>query len=107
MKVRLFLSTVESVLLYRAETWTLTKALTKQLDGCYTKILRMALNVPWQSHTTNRVLYGDLPKVPEKVRQGRIRTAGHCLCHNDEIASKLVLWEPTEGKRERGRRAFT
>ena len=34
IKKRLFLSTVESVLLYGAETWTLTKTLEKQLNGC-------------------------------------------------------------------------
>jgi len=37
------------------------------------------------------------PKVSEKVRQRRMRTAGHCL-----QSSNLVLWEPTEGRRKRG-----
>ena len=68
MKIHLFLSTVESALLYGAETWTLTVALTKQLDGSYTRMLRMALDVSWKSHTTNKILYGELPKVSEKVR---------------------------------------
>ena len=48
MKISLFLTTVESVLLYGAETWTLTKALRKQLDECYTRMLRMAMNVSWK-----------------------------------------------------------
>ena len=107
MKIRLFLSTVESVLLYGADTWTLTKTLTKQLDGCYTRMLRMALNVSWKDHLTNEKLYGDLPKVSTKVRQRRMRLAGHCIRHNEEISNKLVLWEPTEGRTRRGRRRFT
>ena len=41
LKLRLMRTTVESVLLYGCETWTLTKTLLKQLDGTYTRILRM------------------------------------------------------------------
>jgi len=41
MEVRLFLFAVELVPLCGAETWTLAKALKKQLDGCYTKRLCM------------------------------------------------------------------
>ena len=36
-----------------------------------------------------------------------MRLAGHCIRHSDEVANKLVLWEPTEGKRKRGRRRLT
>ena len=36
IKVRLFTATVESILLYGSDTWTLTKKMTK-LDGCYTQ----------------------------------------------------------------------
>ena len=72
IKVRLFHTTVESVLLYGSEAWTLTKKFTKQLDGCYTRMLRMALNVSWKSHLTNEQLYGELPKVSTKVQQRRM-----------------------------------
>ena len=34
IKIRVFCTVVESVLLYGLETWTLTKGLEKQLDGC-------------------------------------------------------------------------
>ena len=33
--------------------------------------------------------------------------AGHCVRHDEEVASKLVLWEPTEGRRSRGRQKIT
>ena len=107
LKLHLFISTVKCVLQYGSETWTLTSALTKQLDGCYTRLLRMALDIPWQSHTTNVHLYGDLPKVSEKVRQQRMRISGHCIRHKEEIASQLVLWQPTGNRKKRGRRALT
>ena len=70
-------------------------------------MLRMALNVSWESHTTNEVLYGSLPRISTKVRQQRMCLAGHCVRHPDEPASQLVLWQPTEGKRSRGKSATT
>ena len=102
MKERLFLATVESVLLYGSETWTLTRTMEKQLDGCYTRLLRMAMGVSWKDHVTNEELYGSLPLVSLKIQERRMRLAGHCIRHEEEIASKLVLWEPLEGTRNRG-----
>ena len=40
-KIRLFLSVVEPILMYGCETWTLAETVTKRLDGCYTRMLRM------------------------------------------------------------------
>ena len=45
IKIRVFTTLVESVLLYGSETWTMTKRLEKMVDGCYTRMLRMALNI--------------------------------------------------------------
>ena len=47
-KLRLFAATVESVLLYGCEAWTVTLKLAKELDGCYTRMLRTVLNVNWK-----------------------------------------------------------
>ena len=107
IKIRLFIATVESVLLYGAETWTITKSMKKQLDGCYTRMLRMALNVSWKQHITNIQLYGELPPVSTKVQQRRMRLAGHCVRHEDEVANNLVLWQPTDGHANRGRQKIT
>ena len=45
IKIIVFLTTAESVLPYGAETLTTTSALLKEIDGCYTRMLRMALNI--------------------------------------------------------------
>ena len=79
----------------------------KRLDGCYTRMLRMALNVSWKDKWTNERLYGNLPPVSSKVRNRRMKLAGHCVRHPEEEASKLVLWQPTIGQARRGRRAVT
>ena len=62
-KIMFFKATVESVYLYGAESWTLTKTLERRLDGCYTRLLRHALNISWQQKVRNVVLYKDLPAI--------------------------------------------
>jgi len=103
LKMRLLCSTVESVLLYGCETWSLTKSLAKQLDGTYTRMLRMALNIHWSQKVTNRELYGSLEKISAKIRRRRLKFAGHCARREDEVVAELVLWNPSHGTRRRGR----
>ena len=107
LKIRIFTATVESVLLYGCEAWTLTKTTEKMIDGCYTRLLRSALNVSWQDHVPNEILYGTLPKLSSKIRERRMRLAGHCVRHNEEEASKFVPWNPTRGRSKRGKRKTT
>ena len=107
LKKRLFVATVESILLYGSETWTITKSMAKRIDGCYTRMLRMALNINWKERRTNREVYGDLPRVTTKIQERRMKLAGHVVRHDDLVANKLVLWEPTHGRRSRGRPPIT
>ena len=74
IKISLLGSAVESVLLYGSDTWTLTEKLSRQLDGCYTRMLRTALNIHWNQFLTNDELYGNLPKISGKIRRRRWRT---------------------------------
>ena len=104
LKIRLFTDTVESVLLYGSETWTMTKRLTKIIDGCYTRMLRMALNInQYMMRITNSELYGNLPKVSSKVAQRRLRLAGHAQRHPELTLHSVLLWEPLHGRAGRGR----
>ena len=85
LKVRIFLTTVERVFLYGSETWTLTKSTEKKIDGACTKMLRTALiNVSWREHIPIKDLYGYLPKVSGKIRERRMRLAGHFVTHKEE-----------------------
>ena len=36
-----------------------------------------------------------------------MRLAGHCVRHDDEVANKRVLWQPTDGHANRGRQNIT
>ena len=99
LKTRLFLSTVESVLLYGSETWTVDVKMKKKIDGCYTKMLRMAYITNWQEMISNKELYDELPFVSSKIKARRMKLAGHCLRHPEEKASNLVLWQPGRKKK--------
>ena len=107
LKRRVFVASVESVLLYGCETWSLTVQMERSLDGVYTRMLRMVLNVSWEDHAKNVDLYGPLPRVTDKIRARRMGLAGHCVCHPELVASNLILWEPKHGTRSRGRPATT
>ena len=106
-KRRFFVSTVESVLLYGSEAWTLSVQDEKALDGVYTRMLRMSLNVSWENHIRNVDLYGNLPRLSDKIRQRRMGLSGHCVRHPELSASELILWEPSHGRRDRGRPHIT
>ena len=74
LKVRLFTATVESVLLYGSEKWILSKSLTKTIDSCYTRMLRIALDVSWKERKSNADLCGELPKLKVSSKIGQIPT---------------------------------
>ena len=103
MKRSFFQAAVESILLYRCTTWTLTKRL-KKLDGNYTRMLRAILNKSWQQHATKHQLYGHLPPI---TKTSRTRHAGHCWGSRNELISDVPLWTPTYGRAKAGRPART
>ena len=70
-------------------------------------MLRMALNVDWKQHLTNKEVYGRLPRATMKIQERRMRLAGHIHRHDELVANRLLLWEPTHGTRSRGRPALT
>ena len=107
LKIRFFRATGESVIMYSTESWTLTKTLEKRLDGVYTRMIRTVLDIPWKRHITNKELYGDLPKLSSTLKERRLRFIGHVWSRTDETAQKLLLWEPTQGKRKPGKPTYT
>ena len=102
-KINLFRAAIESVLLYGCETWTLTKKMEKSIDGCYTRMIRKALNISWKQHLTNKELYGELPQISATIRRRRLKFAGHCARNPEDPVSQLLLWEPSQGLRKKGR----
>ena len=94
------------MLLYGAEGWTLTKELEMRLDGTYTKMIRAVLGITWNEQMTNDELYGDLEKITEVLKVRRLRFIGHMWRRKEELVHQLLMWEPKQGKRKRGRPVF-
>ena len=63
--------------------------------------------MPWQDTLINKELYGNLPPVSSKMGFRRLKLAGHCVIHSKKEASKLVLWQPMNGRMKMGRPAVT
>ena len=47
---------------------------------------------------SNITLYGNLPRLSNKLRSRRLKMSGHCIRHPELLASDLVLWEPMHGR---------
>ena len=67
-KVKIFRATVEPILLYGSETWTLYKKMGKRLDGTYTRLLMKAQNLSWKHHPSLSQIYGNLPRVSSLIQ---------------------------------------
>jgi hypothetical protein len=76
IKIKLFRACVESTLLYNAVTWTLNDTLSRKLDGCYTKLLRCALNHKWSDYVPNSTLYNGLELVSIRLLEKQLFLLG-------------------------------
>ena len=103
LNIKLFIAACESVLIYGSETWTLTNAQEKGLDGTYTKMLRMVLGISWKDKVSNITLYGSLLRLSHKLRNRRLKMAGHCISHPELLVSDLVYREPMHGRAQQSR----
>ena len=101
-KLEIFQATVEHILLYGSETWTLSKKVERRLDGTYTRLLMRAQNLSWKQHPTKAQIYGKLPPVSSLVKGRRVQFAGHCCRAENEVISTLLLWKPSS-RNTRGR----
>ena len=83
---------------YCCEAWILSARDDKVLDGVYTRMLRVDLNVSWEDHTSNINLYDKLPQLSDKLRQRHMRLARHCVRHKELSACELILWGLMHGQ---------
>ena len=106
LKIGFFRATVESVLLYGAECWTVTGGMVSGLDGACTGVLGAVLGVSWRERGANRELCGGLPGVAGALMIGGLRFVGRCWGKRGGVVGDLLLWGPGHGARKRGRPAL-
>ena len=64
----------------------------------------MALNISWKDKINKITLYNGFSRISKVIKERRLKLAGHLMRHDNEMAHKLVLWEPTNGSARRGRK---
>ena len=103
---RLFQAVVETVLLYNAETWTLTDAHERLLNAIHTRMLRAAFRAHHLGSTTNAALYqlAGLQPPSDVLRRRRTKMAGHVLRARTYCPEPLqeTLLLTLHGQRRRG-----
>ena len=79
IKLHIFKTIIEPILLYGSETWTLSNTMEARLDGTYTRLLMRVHNISWKSHPTKKQIYGDLPSISSILKAKSVQFAGHCF----------------------------
>ena len=107
MKVRVFRSLELSVLLYRCETWTLTRDLRWRLNSFGTRSLQRILGYHWSDFVFNERLLRETQMrfVTCIVRECQLRLYGHVAHFSDADPAHQILSarESREWRRSVGR----
>lgn len=98
IKVRLFLATVDYILFHG---YSMDTHQNSWIRSC--RMLKMLLYVYWRNHITNTFLYGSIVRVTTKINERWLKLAGYGISHLNKETSKLELWQPTDGTRNRER----
>ena len=104
-KVRIFKSNVLWVLLYGAESWKVTTAITTRLDVFQTRCLRRILLIFFPNTISNKELYKrtNTTTLSQETKRRRWTWIGHvCRIHPTAIPMVGLRWTPT-GNRKRSR----
>lgn len=106
-KLKLFNSTVKSVLLYGCTTWKVTATITSKLQVFINRCLRRILRIFWPNTISNEDLWRKTGQVDigTLIRRRKWEWIGHTLRKpDDNIAKKALRWNPiTQSGRTAGR----
>ena len=106
MKIRLFNTSVKSVLLYGAETWRMNKTTLKRIQTFVNQCLRKILVIQWMDKVSNNNLWKrtNQVQIDTDILKRRWGCLGHTLRKpNTNITRQALTWNP-QGKRKRGDR---
>ena len=70
-------------------------------------MLRVVLGFTWRDNITYNDLYGKLSKITAVLKGRRLISDGHMWRTKEELVCLLLIWEPKQGTRKRGRPAIT
>ena len=100
-KMRIFNSSVKSVLLYSSETWRITKHTVNKIQTFVNRCLRRIMNVKWSDKVSNNTLWTKTNQLPVEIeiKRRKWRWIGHTLRKpTSSITRQALTWNP-QGKR--------
>ena len=103
-RMRLTKCYVWSTLLYGAETWTITKTLTKRIDAFEVWTYRKMLRMSWKEHRSNEDILNMMKtslKLMKIIKKRKCEYFGHIIRRPDSI-QRLLLEAGIDGKRGMG-----
>ena len=103
-RMRLTKCYVWSTLLYGAETWTITKTLTKRIDAFEIWTYRRMLRILWKEYKPNEEVLNMMKtslKLMKIIKKSKCEYFGHFIRPNS--IQRLLLEARIDGKRGRGR----
>lgn len=104
-KIKVFKAMVKPVLLYGAESWTITKTIENKLQVFINRCLRRIFKIWWPEVISNRELWAraEEEEIGKQIRKRKFGWLGHTLRKSEnEIPKKVLHWNP-QGKRKQGR----
>ena len=104
-KLRIFRSSVLTVLLYGCETWRMIKSDETRLNVFLHKCLRRILKIYWPMKVTNEEIRSrtNMEEITQQIKRRRWKLIGHVLRKSATDNTRIALtWTP-EGRRKRGR----
>jgi hypothetical protein len=97
LKIRLFRSLVESVLMYGLQAISLTPCQEQKLCGAYTRMLRHVLDRAQDFSMTLDELYADgkIPQLSTSIRRHHLNLVGNVMLGTDQTQplQRLILWQ--------------
>ena len=107
-KLRIYNTSVLSILLYGAETWPLNKTLAARVDGFDTRALRTIEGIKWQDRVSNIRLRERTQQTPASrlAAQRRMRWYGHVKRLPPDHPTRTILeFQPKDAGWQRPRGA--
>ena len=97
VKIRIFNTNIQSVLLYACETWKTTNKIVRKLQIFVNKCLRRIMKIKWTDKITNEELWRitQQKSIENQIKRRKWNWIGHTLRKETGAIEKTALdWNP-------------
>ena len=104
-KLMFYKTAVLTILLYGAESWSLTKAQTDRLEAFHQRQLRIILGVKWDDYVRNVAVLkrAGVPSICDTLRLRRMDWLGHVVRLPEGRVLRRLLFGRLDGQRGQGK----